>query len=89
MPDDVSGRGSEDADLKMYTDPPLTSLRQDVELISTMAVQSLMGSIRGDTAFFGERLVRPELVIRGTTASARASTMNPSVSRQHSAALCL
>lgn len=54
-----------------------------------MAVQSLMGSIRGDTAFFGERLVRPELVIRGTTASARVSTMNPSVSRQHSAALCL
>lgn len=43
-----------------------------------MAVQSLMGSIRGDTAFFGERLVRPELVIRGTTASARVSTMNPS-----------
>ena len=89
VPDDVSVIGCDDSDLMRYTDPPLTSLRQDVELISTMAVQSLMGSIRGDTAFFGERLVRPELVIRGTTASARASTMNPSVSRQHSAALCL
>ncbi|WP_350588640.1 substrate-binding domain-containing protein, partial [Psychrobacter sp. 78a-MNA-CIBAN-0178] len=59
-----------------YTDPPLTSLRQDVKLISTMAIQSLMGSIRGDTAFLGERLVQPELVIRGTTAPARVPTVN-------------
>ena len=78
VPDDVSVIGCDDSDLMRYTDPPLTSLRQDVELISTMAVQSLMGSIRGDTAFLGERLVQPELVIRGTTASARVSTMNPS-----------
>ncbi|GAE69408.1 maltose operon transcriptional repressor MalR [Cutibacterium acnes JCM 18909] len=65
-----------------YTDPPLTSLRQDVELISTMAVQSLMGSIHGNTAFLGERLVQPELVIRGTTAPARVSTVNPSCEPQ-------
>ena len=78
VPRDVSVIGCDDSALMRYTDPPLTSLRQDVELISTMAVQSLMGLIRGDTAFLGERLVRPELVIRATTAPVRVPTANPS-----------
>lgn len=77
VPRDVSVIGCDDSALMRYTDPPLTSLRQDVELISTMAVQSLMGLIHGDAAFLGERLIRPELVIRGTTAPARVSTANP------------
>ena len=82
VPDDVSVIGCDDSALMRYTDPPLTSLRQDVKLISTMAIQSLMGSIRGDTAFLGERLVQPELVIRGTTAPARVPTVNPSCEPQ-------
>lgn len=82
VPDDVSVIGCDDSALMRYTDPPLTSLRQDVKLISTMTIQSLMGSIRGDTAFLGERLVQPELVIRGTTAPARVPTVNPSCEPQ-------
>ncbi|MDO4413022.1 LacI family DNA-binding transcriptional regulator [Cutibacterium sp.] len=70
VPHDVSVVGSDDSALMRYTDPPLTSLRQNVSLISTMAVQSLLGQVRGDAAFLGERLVRPELVIRGTTGPA-------------------
>ena len=53
--------------------PPLTSLHQDVGLISTMAVQSLIGLVRGDAVFLRERLVRPELVIRATTGPARGA----------------
>ena len=71
VPHDVSVIGSDDSALMRYTNPPLTSLRQDVGLISTMAVQSLMGLIRGDATFLGERLVRPELVKRGTTGPIR------------------
>lgn len=74
VPHDVSIIGCDDSALMRYTDPPLTSLHQNVGLISAMAVQSLMGLIRGETVALGERLVRPELVIRATTA--RAATAN-------------
>ena len=73
VPRDVSVIGSDDSALMRYTDPPLTSLHQDVGLISTMAVQSLIGLVRGDAVFLRERLVRPELVIRATTGPARGA----------------
>lgn len=74
VPRDVSVIGSDDSALMRYTDPPLTSLRQDVGLISTMAVQSLLDLVRGDAVFLRERLVRPELVIRATTGPARGAS---------------
>ncbi|WCC79308.1 LacI family DNA-binding transcriptional regulator [Cutibacterium equinum] len=74
VPRDISVIGSDDSALMRYTDPPLTSLHQDVGLISTMAVQSLIGLVRGDAACIGERLVRPELVIRATTGPVRTTS---------------
>lgn len=72
VPTDLSVVGCDDSLLMRYTDPPLTTLRQNVDLIATMAVQTLLGQIHGETPALTEKLVRPELVIRSTTTRPRA-----------------
>lgn len=67
VPEDVSVVGYDDSVLMAYTDPPLTTLRQDVQGIGSAAVAALMAQIRGDAVPAGEQLFRPELVIRKST----------------------
>lgn len=73
VPRDVSVVGCDDSALMRFTDPALTTLHQDVDLIGAMAVSALLGQVRGEGVSRGERLVRPELVIRATTAPPPAS----------------
>ncbi len=68
VPQDVSVIGYDDSLLVGFTDPPLTTIRQNVAAMSEAAVQALLDVIAGSSANVGEYLYRPELVVRGSTA---------------------
>jgi len=71
VPGDVSVVGYDDSPLMAFTDPPLTTLRQPVRAMALAAVRALVDEIRGDPAPHSEYLFRPELVVRGSTATAK------------------
>lgn len=68
VPDDVSVVGSDDNPLLDYTDPPLTSVRQDVEAMAAAAVRALVDEISGTPPPRAEYVFHPELVVRASTA---------------------
>ncbi|WP_130865788.1 LacI family DNA-binding transcriptional regulator [Acidipropionibacterium timonense] len=68
VPGDVSVIGCDDSALVRFANPALTTLHQNVDLIGALAVSAMLAQIRGDQPSLTERLVRPELVIRSTTA---------------------
>jgi len=70
VPGDVSVVGYDDSPLMAFTDPPLTTLRQQVGAMSVAAVRALIDEINGQPAPHSEYLFRPELVVRGSTAAA-------------------
>ncbi|WP_240434643.1 LacI family DNA-binding transcriptional regulator [Streptomyces sp. YIM 130001] len=72
VPDDVSVVGFDDSPLIAFTDPPLTSVRQPVTAMGLAAVRALLEEIAGTPAPHSEFVFMPELVVRGSTASARA-----------------
>jgi LacI family repressor for deo operon, udp, cdd, tsx, nupC, and nupG len=70
VPGDVSVVGYDDSPLIAFTDPPLTTVRQPVSAMSIAAVRALMDEINGHPAPHSEYMFHPELVVRGSTASA-------------------
>lgn len=68
VPEDVSVVGSDDGPLMEYTNPPLTTVRQDVDGMAAAAVRALLDEINGTPAPRAEYVFRPELIIRGSTA---------------------
>ena len=68
MPDDVSVVGYDDSLLMGFTDPPLTTVRQDVPGIAHAAVAALLDEIQGRPAARAELVFRSEFVVRGSTA---------------------
>jgi LacI family transcriptional regulator, repressor for deo operon, udp, cdd, tsx, nupC, and nupG len=70
VPGDVSVIGYDDTELMAFTDPPLTTVRQPVDVISDHAVQLLLAQVGGQPFRSSEYRVRPELVVRATTAAA-------------------
>jgi DNA-binding LacI/PurR family transcriptional regulator len=73
VPEDVSVVGFDDTPMTAYLDPPLTTLRQPVREMGLAAVASLLDEIRGLPAPRGELVHRPELVVRRSSAPARAA----------------
>lgn len=73
VPDDVSIVGYDDSPLLAFTDPPLTTLRQDVAGMSRHAVSALLDEIERVSRTRREVLFRTELVVRGSTAPAPGS----------------
>lgn len=72
VPDDVSVVGFDDSAFINCTHPPLTTVRQPIESMGRAAVTMLVNQI-DRTAFTAEELLyEPELVVRGSTAPARA-----------------
>ena len=72
VPDELSVVGSDDSLLVEFTDPPLTTVRQPAAALAEAACRELMNQIAGNPAHEGEVLYLPELVVRGSTASAPA-----------------
>jgi LacI family repressor for deo operon, udp, cdd, tsx, nupC, and nupG len=70
VPRDVSVIGFDDSPLIAFTDPPLTTLRQPVSAMGFAAVRALVDEIHGHGAPHSEYVFAPELVVRGSTATA-------------------
>jgi alanine racemase len=77
VPTDVSVVGYDDSPLIAFTDPPLTTMRQPVTAMAVAAVRALIDEINGQAAPHSEYVFRPELVMRGSTAIARAPIPAP------------
>jgi LacI family transcriptional regulator, repressor for deo operon, udp, cdd, tsx, nupC, and nupG len=71
VPRDVSVVGFDDSILMTCTDPPLTTVRQPIEMMGQAAVDLLVNQIEGTGVAADELLFEPELVVRGSTAPAR------------------
>lgn len=70
VPHDVSVVGFDDSALMNSVDPPLTTVRQPIEPMGRMVIELLLAQLAGTAAAPEEYLFEPELVVRGTTASA-------------------
>lgn len=70
VPEDLSVIGSDDSQMMEFADPPLTTVRQPAEALAQAASQEIADQIAGSAPHAGEVLHRPELVVRGSTASA-------------------
>lgn len=70
VPREVSVIGFDDSPLIPFTDPPLTTIRQPVAAMGQAAVRALLEEIAGTPAPHSEFVFHPELVVRGSTASA-------------------
>ncbi|WP_035856349.1 LacI family DNA-binding transcriptional regulator [Cryptosporangium arvum] len=71
VPGDVSVIGFDDSPLVAFTDPPLTTVRQPVQAMGVAAVRMLLDEINGVPGPKSEFMFEPELVVRGSTCSAR------------------
>ncbi|WP_034269342.1 LacI family DNA-binding transcriptional regulator [Haloechinothrix halophila] len=69
VPRDFSVVGYDDSPLIAFTDPPLTTIQQQVSAMTTAAVRTLLDEIAGVDVPTGEYLFQPELVVRGSTAA--------------------
>nr|MDT0661736.1 LacI family DNA-binding transcriptional regulator [Micromonospora sp. DSM 115978] len=67
VPADVSVVGFDDSAFMTCTDPPLTTVRQPIEMMGQAAVDLLVTQIEGAEGFRDELLFEPELVVRGST----------------------
>lgn len=68
VPADLSVVGSDDFPLVGFTDPPMTTIRQDVPGMAEAAVTSLLEEIAGEDVRHREYLFSPELILRNSTA---------------------
>jgi DNA-binding LacI/PurR family transcriptional regulator len=81
VPQDVSVVGYDDSALVAFTDPPLTTIRQNVQAMSEAAVNALIAVIGGSDAQSRDYLFRPELVVRGSTAACVMRSVSPAAGR--------
>jgi DNA-binding LacI/PurR family transcriptional regulator len=73
VPEDVSVVGFDDLFIATYMQPPLTTLKQPRRLMGTLAMESLLRLISGESAESPIR-VPAELIIRGSTTPPHETT---------------
>jgi DNA-binding LacI/PurR family transcriptional regulator len=76
VPEDISVVGFDDVPEAAHYLPPLTTLRQDFHEIGHRAIAALLARMRGGNIAFHTPL-RPELIIRGSTAPPPAAAAVP------------
>lgn len=79
VPDEVSVIGFDDNPLMGFTDPALTTIRQPVAPMAHASAQTLLDAIAGSPVPSTEYLYTPELIVRGSTASAPARRVESAV----------
>lgn len=67
IPDDIAIAGYDDLFFSKMLLSPLTTVRQDIELMSRIAVEKLISMIESDTQTTENILLPPELIIRAST----------------------
>jgi DNA-binding LacI/PurR family transcriptional regulator len=77
VPEDLSVIGSDDFPLVGFTDPPLTTIRQDVPGMAEAAVTALLEEIAGEHVEHREYRFAPELILRRSTAQVPAVPSGP------------
>lgn len=81
IPHDVSVIGFDDAPVNAFMDPPLTSLRQPVGDMASVAITALVEQLRTGHHPTTEYLFAPELIVRGTTGPVLHTS--PNANRDH------
>ena len=76
VPEHLSVVGYDDSAFMACTDPPLTTVRQPIEAIGRAAVELLAGQIEGASVAPEELFFEPEIVARGSTATAPAAAVS-------------
>ncbi len=72
VPEDISVVGFDDIEGAAYGNPSLTTVRQPLRKMGELAAKTLLGRIENDEAYVPEIAVKPEFVVRQSTARARA-----------------
>ena len=67
IPTDVAVIGFDDVTAAAFTDPPLTTVRQPVERLGSLAAELLFEQVVSSTGPADDLVLNTELVIRGTT----------------------
>ncbi|MDO5081006.1 LacI family DNA-binding transcriptional regulator [Buchananella hordeovulneris] len=76
VPEDVSVIGYDGSPLALHMRPGLTTVRQPVAAICRAAIAALREEIAGAEPSHGEFLFAPDLIVRGTTATAPRQEQN-------------
>ena len=72
VPEDLSVIGGDDVPFMSFIDPPLTTVRMDVNGMAEAAVAAVLEEIAGEKVEHREYLFEPELILRRSTAAAPA-----------------
>jgi len=75
MPEDVSIVGYDDAVFAPYLSPPLTTVRQEFDILGRECVEYLVSLIEDSRTPIQQRVLYPELIVRQSTCSARADAI--------------
>jgi len=75
VPDDISVVGFDDIVGAAYANPSITTVRQPLRKMGELAAKTLLGRIEDNEAYVPEIAVKPEFVVRQSTARVRAAQL--------------
>ncbi|MCU0519528.1 MAG: substrate-binding domain-containing protein [Anaerolineae bacterium] len=73
VPEDISVVGYDDVDVAAYLSPPLTTVRQEFDILGRESVEYLVSLIEDARTPIQQRVLYPELIVRQSTRSLNAS----------------
>ena len=77
VPDDIAVMGFDDISICKYTTPTLTTMRQPLEKMGTLAVELLLQRIRSEDHYESRHVeLQPELIIRASTNGQQLHNVN-------------
>lgn len=90
IPGDLSVVGFDDIEAAALVSPPLTTLHQPIEEVGRLLVRQALAAVDGPASFTEQLLIRPQLIIRGSTGPAEpradgAAELPPSDPREFQA----
>ncbi|MFD1540982.1 LacI family DNA-binding transcriptional regulator [Nonomuraea guangzhouensis] len=77
IPEDVSIAGFDDIDEAEYLSPPLTTVRQDFDVVAERIVSLMIGQIETGTAPSATSFITPELIVRESTGAPPPKSPTP------------
>ena len=73
VPEDVSVVGFDDMGEAAYFTPPLTTVRQDLQVLAQQSIEYLVSMIGNPSMLVQQRVLYPELIVRESTAPLKQS----------------